>query len=140
MLPAGASHGPLTRRILSEQLESVKTLKKEGIICPYVFHRTHGKKRGQRIIEMRTAYRKAVEAAGLPHRTFHDLRRTGIRDMIRAGNSEPVTMKFSGHTTRAVFDRYNITSVEDMRVAALRMDAYAKKLPEVLKFRKAGSK
>ena len=129
-----------TRRILTEQLKSVETLKKEGIICPYVFHRTHGKKRGQRIKTMRIAYTKAVEAAGLPHRTFHDIRRTGIRDMIRAGNSEAVTMKFSGHTTRAVFDRYNITSVQDMRVAAARMDAYKKKRSAVLPFKKRAAK
>jgi integrase len=126
-----------TRRILKQQLASVETLKKEGIICPYVFHRLVGKKRGQRIKTMRTSFTKAVEAAGLPHRVFHDLRKTGTRDMVRAGNSEAVTMMFTSHTTRAVFDRYNITSMKDMRAAAARMDAYKrKKRTDVVQFKR----
>lgn len=129
-----------TRRILAEQLESVKRLKKEGIICPYVFHRLSGNKRGQRVKFLRGTFTKAVAAAGLPHRVFHDLRKTGTRNMVRAGNSEAVTMMFTGHKTRAVFDRYNITSLQDMRMAAARMDAYAKKRPDVLKFKKRVAK
>ena len=34
-------------------------------------------------------------------------------------------MQLTGHKTRAVFDRYNITSPNDLREAARRLDAYA---------------
>jgi hypothetical protein len=34
-------------------------------------------------------------------------------------------MQLTGHKTRSVFDRYNITSPNDLRDAVRRLDAYA---------------
>ena len=42
------------------------------------------------------------------------------------GVPERVAMQLTGHKTRAIFERYNITSPNDLREAALRLDAYAR--------------
>jgi integrase len=84
----------------------------EPVVSDYVFH-WHG----QRVIDFKRAWRTAVKAAGLPPKMFHDLRRSGIRNMIRRGVPETVAMSISGHRTRSTFDRYSITNGADQRKA-----------------------
>jgi integrase len=53
---------------------------------------------------------------------FHDLRRSFVTNARRFGVPESVVMRMSGHKTRAVFDRYNIVSVDDLRQAVDRIE------------------
>jgi len=77
---------------------------------------------GGRIVDFRKAWEKATEAAGCPGLLFHDLRRSGVRNMRRNGTSETVAMRISGHKTASVFRRYNIVDPTDLREATAKME------------------
>jgi integrase len=75
---------------------------------------------------MRKVWDDACTRAGLPGLLFHDLRRSAIRNLRRAGVSQKVARDFSGHKTDSVFNRYNVSDFEDLRDAAAKLGVYLK--------------
>lgn len=101
---------------------------------PLVFWRAEGgKKKGHRekpvrhlpIGDWRFAWRAACKVAGCEGALLHDFRRTVVRNLTRARVPEKVAMAWTGHRTRAVFDRYNIVVEDDLRDAARMLQAHA---------------
>jgi integrase len=115
---------PLTaelRAILEAQHAETDLVQREtGTIIRRVFHR-----QGKPIKSIRRAWKTACRVAGVPGMLRHDMRRSGVRNMVRAGITEGVCMALAGHKTRSVFERYNIVSKGDLEDAAAKLDAAA---------------
>jgi integrase len=79
-------------------------------------------RKGEPVVDMRKAWKRVTDAAGCPGLLFHDLRRTGVRNLRRLGVSETIAMKISGHKTSAMFRRYDIDDESDLREVARKLD------------------
>ena len=111
---------PALAALLREQRERTMALeRRRSRVIPWVFHLD-----GERLMAFRTGWRNAVKKAGLPWLTPHDMRRSAARNLVRAGVPEKVVMDLCGWKTRAMFDRYNITSARDLAEGVQRLGAY----------------
>lgn len=95
-----------------DMLEWLRWSRTQSNGCPSVFNNA-----GVRIKRFRKEWLAACAAAGVPDLKFHDLRRTAARNMRRAGVSQVVRMRITGHRTDSMERRYNIVDVEDLKEA-----------------------
>jgi len=117
-----ARTAPMTTAIYEMLWRRKRERDKRWPSSPWVFSRE-----GQPIKSFKAAWAVACEKSkigGRAARLFHDLRRTAVRNMIRAGVPEKVAMLISGHKTRSVFDRYLIIDERDLHSAARLMDKF----------------
>jgi integrase len=104
----------IERRRLTRSYQESGTVRLSRLI----FHR-----QGQPIREFRKSWATACRLAGVK-RLFHDLRRSAVRDMVRAGVPQKDAMQISGHKTAAMFDRYSIRDEQDIRQALKRREQF----------------
>lgn len=98
---------PALQDLMEKQREKADEIeRKTGKPVTHVFFRRDGRQ----VRSFKTAWKNAVEKAGLDGRIFHDFRRTAARNLIDAGCSEGDAMKITGHKTAAIFKRYCIVS------------------------------
>lgn len=105
-------------------------------LSAYVFH-----DHGIPVIDFRKSWQKACVTVGVGRVVkdetdpkgerefyvgllFHDLRRSAIRDMVRAGVPPTIARGISGHETEEVVDRYNIINAADTRKALAATQVY----------------
>lgn len=106
-LPYGSM--PDLGAVIAEQWKAHEALLAKGTICPFVFQRA-----GSRLHEFAAEWKAACRAAGVPGRLLHDMRRTAVRNLERAGVSRSVAMKVTGHKTESVYKRYAIVAEKDI--------------------------
>ena len=67
-------------------------------LAEFLFHRG-----GEPVQEFRKSWKTACTKAGCGNLLFHDLRRSAVRDLIRAGVGQSTAMQISGHRTASIF-------------------------------------
>ncbi len=110
-------------------------------LSAYVFHAN-----GRPVVDFRKSWQKACCAAGVGRmvadesdpekeryvgKLFHDLRRSAVRDMVRAGVAPTIARTISGHRSDAVFERYDIVDGRDVRSGLERTQRYRRESGEV---------
>ena len=113
------------QRILdTQQAERAKALA-TGKIVPQVFFRVLKNGKALPVGNYKKAWHTARVKAGHPGRRIHDLRRTAVRGLSRHGVPDKLAMELTGHKTRSIYDRYNITSAADRDVVKRLLDSAA---------------
>jgi integrase len=115
---------PTLRQLLLDQREATREVeRRNSIIIPWVFHNA-----GKPIWSYRSAWKNACKRASegerdgnrvvvrpdLRGKLVHDLRRTAVRNLERAGVPRSVAMKLTGHKTESVYRRYAIVAMADL--------------------------
>ena len=126
---------PPLRALLERQRErATDVARRTGQISPWVFTRANGARVRDFYLAWHRACRRAatvrrgeleqVVRPALLGRVPHDLRRSAVRNLVRAGVPEHIAMKLTGHKTRDIFDRYDIVSERDLSEGVAKLARY----------------
>jgi integrase len=108
---------PALKALLERQLASA-----EPVSSSFVLHDCAGKQISY--WAWNDARKQACKAAGVDA-IAHDLRRTAVRNLERAGVSRSVAMSLTGHKTDAVYRRYAIVNSAAQREGVAKLAMFA---------------
>ena len=114
-----AAFPALARLIKAQRRRTELWQKANGKIVPWVFWRD-----GKQLGDHRDVWMRCCREAGVPGRLVHDLRRSAVRNLERAGVPRSVAMKLTGHMTESVYRRYAIVSETDLADAVRKLAAF----------------
>jgi integrase len=101
-----------TLKLLSDLCEKRKS--------EFVFPST--RKIGERLLDPKVGFMKAVRLAGIPHIRFHDLRHTYATRLVRAGVDLVTIQHLLGHTNVTMTSRYTHSDADAKMHAVKRLD------------------
>lgn len=105
---------PALNALMEEQRRRTQVMENHyGQIIPSVFWRRWGP-RIRAVRRFETSWRKACLDACYPGKLIHDLRRTAVRRLERAGVSRSVAMRLTGHKTERIYNAYAIVNERDL--------------------------
>jgi integrase len=108
---------PALRAVLERQRARTLAIEKAPrTIIPWLFHRS-----GRPIKSFRRAWLTARTGAGLSGRIPHDVRRTAVRNLERAGVPRSTAMKMVGHKTESIYRRYAIVDEAMLKEGAAKL-------------------
>ena len=113
----GEHHGiPLNDTMfeLFKRLSKVRHINSSYVFC---------KPDGKRYVEVKGAFGRAVERAGIKDFKFHDLRHCFASALVQRGADLYEVQRLLGHKSHAMTQRYAHLSRENLRAAVLKLDA-----------------
>ena len=111
---------PLAGRLFDIVQEQQRQRVETGRLdCKFVFNNN-----GKKIGDFRKVWKTACAKAKLDGLMVHDMRRSAARNLSRAGVSEQVGMKITGHKTPSMYRRYRIVDEQEIRDAQEKMQLY----------------
>jgi len=116
---------PIYGEMRDALVEGFRTRNKLYPECDLVFHRE-----GAAIVDFRKAWAAACTKAEVKWLRFHDLRRSAVRNMDRAGIPRATIRRIIGHETDAMFDRYRIVDQRDVDEAGAKAEQYLNDQPK----------
>jgi integrase len=111
---------PELRAVLEAQRKHTTDVEQAtGQVVPWVFHRN-----GKPLASLRKGWDRACTEAGFPALIPHDLRRSAVRNLERAGVPRSTAMAMVGHKTESIYRRYAIVDETMLREGAEKLATY----------------